>query len=195
MDSIIFFFSYTRPFQTWTTFAKLIHFNSLAPGRSGFNLKSAIFNLVLLISISTSSYDNKLRWMSWDLSEGKSTLVQVMAWCRQATSHYLSQCWPRSVSPYGITRAQWVKMLCIMIWFLFHSIGSVICYQYRADSRFAPGQWETALLCNGVSHWLGANLESSLQYTRSVAQELIRMTKSTMWIKSDNSSSPSNKTS
>ena len=22
-----------------------------------------------------------------------------MAWCRQATSHYLSQCWPRSLSP------------------------------------------------------------------------------------------------
>ena len=34
-------------------------------------------------------------------SDGKSTLVQVMAWCRQATSHYLSQCWPRSLSSLG----------------------------------------------------------------------------------------------
>ena len=34
---------------------------------------------------------------------------QVMACCRQATSHYLNQCWPRSVSPYGVTRPQWVK--------------------------------------------------------------------------------------
>ena len=32
-----------------------------------------------------------------------------MAWCRQATSHYLSQCWPRSLSPFGVTRPQWVK--------------------------------------------------------------------------------------
>ena len=24
----------------------------------------------------------------------KSTLVQVMAWCHQAPSHYLNQCWP-----------------------------------------------------------------------------------------------------
>ena len=32
----------------------------------------------------------------------------------------------------------------------------------KADSRFAPSQWETALLCNDVSHWLGANLESAL---------------------------------
>ena len=33
---------------------------------------------------------------------------------------------------------------------------------YQADSRFAPSQWETALLCNDVSHWLGANLETAL---------------------------------
>ena len=29
-------------------------------------------------------------------------------------------------------------------------------------SRFAPSQWETPLLCNDVSHWLGACLESAL---------------------------------
>ena len=33
-------------------------------------------------------------------SDGMITLVQVMAWCCQATSHYLSQCWPRSMLPY-----------------------------------------------------------------------------------------------
>ena len=31
-----------------------------------------------------------------------------------------------------------------------------------ADCRFASNQWETALLCNDVSHWLGASLESAL---------------------------------
>ena len=31
----------------------------------------------------------------------------------------------------------------------------------RADSRLAPSQWETSLLSNDVSHWLGANLESA----------------------------------
>ena len=41
-----------------------------------------------------------------------STLVQVMAWCRQATSHYLSQCWPRSMSPNGVTRPQWINSKC-----------------------------------------------------------------------------------
>ena len=32
----------------------------------------------------------------------------------------------------------------------------------RADSRFAYSQWEKALLCNDISHWLGASLESTL---------------------------------
>ena len=52
--------------------------------------------------------------MPWDLTDDKSTLVQVMAWCRQATSHDLSQCLPSSMSPYGVTRPQWVKMLTIL---------------------------------------------------------------------------------
>ena len=34
-------------------------------------------------------------------------MFQVMAWCCQATSHYLSQCWSRCVA---ITRPQWVKI-------------------------------------------------------------------------------------
>ena len=33
---------------------------------------------------------------------------------------------------------------------------------FRADSRFALSQWERALHCNDVSHWLGSNLESAL---------------------------------
>ena len=49
--------------------------------------------------------------MSLDLTEDKSTLVQVMAWCRQARDHYLSQCWPRSLPPFGVTRPQWVKLI------------------------------------------------------------------------------------
>ena len=33
---------------------------------------------------------------------------------------------------------------------------------FRADFRFASSQWETALLCNDVSHWVGANLKPAL---------------------------------
>ena len=31
-----------------------------------------------------------------------------------------------------------------------------------ADSRIAPSQWQTVLLCNDVSRWQGSNLESAL---------------------------------
>ena len=68
--------------------------------------KKEIFNLALLIGIFNSSYDNVLWWMPQDLTDDKSTLVQVMAWCRQAASHYLNQCWPRSPTPYGVTKPQ-----------------------------------------------------------------------------------------
>ena len=34
------------------------------------------------------------------------THCDVTAWCRQATSHFMSQCWPRSMSLYGVTRPQ-----------------------------------------------------------------------------------------
>ena len=57
--------------------------------------------------------------MSLDLIDDKSTLVQVMAWCRQAASHYLSQCWPRSMSPNGVTGPQ-----CVNSWTLIHSPGT-----------------------------------------------------------------------
>ena len=52
------------------------------------------------------------------LTDDKSTLVQAMAWCRQVPSHYLNQCWPRSPTPYGVTRPHWVKM--------FHVLSSVL---------------------------------------------------------------------
>ena len=38
---------------------------------------------------------------------------------------------------------------------------NTIQYIFRADSWFAPSQWETSLQSNTVCHWLGANLESA----------------------------------
>ena len=39
--------------------------------------------------------------MPLDLNDNNLTLVQVMAWFRQASSHFRSQCWPRLLSPYS----------------------------------------------------------------------------------------------
>ena len=84
--------------------------NSLAPRRFQFNFRLVIFKLTLVNGGWGISYEIALRWTPLDLTDDKSTLVQVMAWCRQAPSHYLSQCWLRSLSPYGVTRPQWVNL-------------------------------------------------------------------------------------
>ena len=80
--------------------------NSLAPGRFEQNFRKVIFQLMSVTDGWGISSIMALRWMWLDLTDEKSTLVQVMAWCRQATSHYLSRCWPRFMSPYGVIRPQ-----------------------------------------------------------------------------------------
>ena len=82
--------------------------NSLAPGRCGNDIKSVISELILQIEFMDTC-ETTFRWMPGNVFYDQWTLVQVMAWCCQATSHYRSQCWPRSISPYSITRSQWVK--------------------------------------------------------------------------------------
>ena len=90
--------------------ADMDFFNSLVPGKFEWNFRHAIFKQILVIDCWGISCEIALLWMSLDFTDDQSTLVQVMAWCHQATSHYLSQCWPRSLLPYGITRPQWVNM-------------------------------------------------------------------------------------
>ena len=45
-----------------------------------------------------------LGWLLQNTFDDKSTLVQVVACCDQATRHYLNHCWPRSMPPYGVTK-------------------------------------------------------------------------------------------
>ena len=79
-----------------------------------------VFKFILAIDGWDISHKISSRWMSLDLTD-KSTLVQVMAWYHEATSHYLSQCWLRSMSPYGITRPPWVKK----IWYTVSNLYKV----------------------------------------------------------------------
>ena len=109
---------------------RMYFFNSLAPGRFQFNFRKVLFKLTLVNGGCGIFYEIALRWMPQDLTNDKSTLVQVMAWCRQATSHYLTQCWPRSMSPNGVTRSQWVNL-----WFLQSRLpGYIVFYIHLLDS-------------------------------------------------------------
>ena len=64
------------------------------------------------LSLKIMTEKKKHRWplpRRPDLSLQKTTLGQVVAWCHQTPSHYLSQCWPRSMS-----NIWWVRSgLCI----------------------------------------------------------------------------------
>ena len=87
--------------------------NSLAPGKFEWNFRHVIFKQILVIDGWGICCEIALTWMPLDFTDDQSTMVQMMAWCHEATSHHLSQCWPRSLSPSGITRPQCVK-ICLM---------------------------------------------------------------------------------
>ena len=94
-------------------------------------------------------------------------LLQVMASCLTAApSHILHQC--------GF----------IMDGILWHSWHHLRAQSYRADSRYGP-----SLLCNDISHWLGASLELTLVIVNTQAiDEWILFHNYTIWIKIINTS-------
>ena len=57
-------------------------------------------------------------------------------------------------------------LLCfVLLWFSSWVDSHVAFEHIRADSRFAPSQWEMTLLCNEVSHWLAqASNQSSMLF-------------------------------
>ena len=71
--------------------------NSLAPGRFGSHIKTIILKCIIQKSSLGTHREIALNWIPQNFSNEKWTLVQVMVWCRQATSHYLSHCWRRYI--------------------------------------------------------------------------------------------------
>ena len=65
--------------------------NSLSPGGYDFDFKCVLIKCVVVITVMSNSTVNAFDWMAQYSTDNKSTLVQVMAWCHQATSHYLKQ--------------------------------------------------------------------------------------------------------
>ena len=87
----------------------------LAPGKFEWNFRYAVFKRISVTDGWSISCEVALIWMSLDFTDDQSTSVQVIALCSQATSHYLSQCWPRAMSPNGVTRPQWVNWISIYV--------------------------------------------------------------------------------
>ena len=89
---------------TWRSISRkcvctyLVVINSPAPGICGGNFKSILFKLVAQNRLAPGC-EISFRWMPHNLTNDKSTLVQVMTWCRHTTNHYLSKYWLRYMSP------------------------------------------------------------------------------------------------
>ena len=56
--------------------------------------------------LQNCSGGNITKHLWWQVSIGSG-----LAWCRRAASHYLSQCWPRSMLLHGVPRPHWVNSL------------------------------------------------------------------------------------
>ena len=128
------------------------------------SLKLVNFKLISMINIWSTFCQIAIWWMLHCLTDHSSTVFQVMAWCRQATSHYLSQCWLRSLSPYGVIGPQWVKL-----WYVFTAQkpvmrkgfpwhdGFISCFSYAGDAADSTGVRRSCVLSGKLGkywqHW------------------------------------------
>ena len=169
-----------KPFITFLEMSQTIHICWNVTNHSQHFLKChKPFTIFLEMSQTIHSF-------SWNLTNILNPLPAYLA-----PSHYLNQCWVivnwtlRNKLQWNFNRNYNIfiqenafeNFVCEMAAILsqhqclqyiprnMHVVWKYICNMatiVRTDSRFAPRQWETALLCNDVSHWLGANLESAL---------------------------------
>ena len=65
-----------------------------------------------------------------------------------------------------------ITVIDYIVWCVCPIPESHVAYD-RADSRFAPSQCDSALLCNDVPHWLGASLESALLWCLQSSLSLV----------------------
>ena len=71
---------------------------------------------------------------------------------------------------YGISHKIWTSPAFCWLYKISFMCGFTLC---RADSMFAPSQWEKSLQSNAVSHWLCANWESALLCIHSYSPGLL----------------------
>ena len=83
--------------------------------------------------------------MPQDHKQNNQYWFRSMALICQATSHYLGQCWPRPMSPYGITRSQWIietawPSMCYIMQYVFTLLNLVQLMVYLMVNTLSPRQ-------------------------------------------------------
>ena len=94
------------------------------------------------------------------LTDDKSALVQVMAWCCQATNHYPNQCWPRSIAKGTRDIKDWEirlkRRVRMIMTTMLNDIHTYVCYLFFHSLTVVsftlftsgPGDWAG---CAGIS--------------------------------------------
>ena len=97
--------------------------NSLASGLWDNHFRNIIFTLIIQNGRLGTRCEIVLSRMPQKLTDEKSTLVQLMAWWRQETRHYLSQCsvYCRAIALFDLMFFRWRNRLWIK--FILHYFG------------------------------------------------------------------------
>ena len=101
---------------------------------------------MLPIKFMSTSCEIALWWIPQSTFIDESALFQVMVWYHQATSQYLSQCWPWFILSYGVTRPQFkcgkisfthnlfVSCQIVLKFYTEHGNDTaILCTQFRND--------------------------------------------------------------
>ena len=110
--------------------------------------------------------------------------LQYWFGAEHASSYHLNKWWSSFMTLVCVNRSELVKrycyvqpsvqFICCVIYLLVSGVKTTNnnfyiswkqLFHCRIDSRFVPNHWETSLQSNAVSHWLGANLHSTLNCT------------------------------
>ena len=93
-----------------------------------------------------------------------------MAWCRQAPNHYLSQCWPTSLSPYGVTRPEWVKVCAMCFRFVLSKFCGYGVQIYMKNSSYTAFTEKLSFLLTHPWH-----MSSTMGFLVDDKQALVNM--------------------
>ena len=84
-------------------------FNKLRPRQDGLHFAYEILKCTFLNEICCILIKISVKCVHKGPIDNNPAFVQIMAWRRKATSHYLNQSWPRLLTHICVSRPQWVK--------------------------------------------------------------------------------------
>ena len=126
--------------------------------------------------------------LAMDANNLELTLVHIMAWYQQATSHYLSQCWHKFMSLYGVTRPQCVNPLgCSLLhkfdhyqgWWHSQYIGMRVSFSKKSRNLwswynftiFLFKMWKLCIIRNDFSIFHALHIRKSGKIQKTLMPE------------------------